>query len=362
MTASNRRRRLASRGLRAALLALAALAAHPASSRADPPAAAPSEAQIEAGKALYREARELHRAGKLREAVARSLEAYHAASTPVTSLQAGQYLVEAGRLVEARDIVRSVTLLPPSPRESDKGREARQEAAALAASLDSRIPKVAFAGRPPNVEVSLDGRPLAVMDATGWQGLDPGAHSIVVRAGDRTCTTITVTLTEAEARTIDLHDTAACRTEPSSAAVEAPPEAPPHPAVPAIAAPQASQAEAPRSPAPRAASAGAWKWAGGVVAGAGLVAVGVGSYLALEAKSDYDAVSAGCGARGCTTGAYEARLNARSKADAATVTMIVGGAAVAGGALVFFLSNDAAAPRVGVGLGIARVEVAFAFE
>jgi len=354
MIASNRRRRLASHLLCAAFVAL------PASSRADPPAAPPSEEQIEAGKALYKEARELHRAGKQREALARALEAYRAASTPVTSLLVGQYLVEAGRLVEARDIVRGVTLLPPSPRESDKGREARQEAAALAASLDSRIPKVAFAGRPPSVDVALDGKPLAMMDSTGWQGLDPGAHAIVVRAGERTCTTITVTLAEAEARTIDLHDTAACRSEGASAAAEAPPDTPPHPALPMTAPPPTPQPEGPRAPAPGAGSPGVWKWTGAAIAGAGLVAVGVGGYLALEAKSDYDAVSAGCGAQGCTTGAYDARVNARSKADVATVTMIFGAAAAAGGALVFFLSRDAAAPRVGVGL--ARIDVAFAFE
>src|SRR5262249_34990683 len=147
----------------------------PIAAHAEPPAA-PSDEQLDTARALFRDARDLHRQGKLKEAIDKALEAYRVASTPVTALEAGELLVEAGRLVEARDIVRTVPLLPPTKRESDKGRIARQDAAALASTLDGRIPKIAIAERPPNIDLSLDGKPLAPSDSAAWQGVDPGPH------------------------------------------------------------------------------------------------------------------------------------------------------------------------------------------
>ena len=303
----------------------------------------------------YHEARELHRQGKLKEALDRALDAYRIASTPVTALEAGQLLVEAGELVEARDIARAVALFPPSPRESEKGRDARQEAATLAGTLDARIPKVAIAGRPAGVEVLLDGKAFAGNDPTAWQGLDPGAHAIVVRAGERACTTINVTLAEGEARTIDLHDVAAsCRVATPGPSDIAPAPAPmtPIPVSP------------PRSEPPRPAEsdghASGWRWAGVAIGGAGVIAIGVGGGVALAAKSSYESVAAECPARGCTTAAYGVRENARSQADAATVTMIAGAAALAGGVLLFVLApHGHAGAQIGLGPGSVRVSVAF---
>ncbi len=345
----------------------------PGVARADTPSAPPpTEEQVQAAKVPYREARELHRQGKLKEALERALEAYRMASTPVTALEAGHLLVEAARLVEARDDVRSVALFAVSPRESDKGREARQEAAALGAALDARIPKVAIAGRPASVDVILDGKPFTGTDPTAWLGLDPGAHALVVRSGERTCTTINVTLAEGEARTIDLHDVAStCRVD----AVTPPPTETAAPPQPATALPGAGRVTPPvqaTSPAPPPVSAppprpespsAGWRWAGAIVAGAGVVAVGAGGGVALAAKSNYDSVAAECPARGCSLSAFDVRESARSQADAATVAMAVGAAAIAGGALLFFLApssgSDAARVAVSVGLGSARVAVRF---
>ena len=339
----------------------------PATALADAPSSPPSEEQVQAARVAYREARELHRQGRLKEALERALEAYKIASTPVTALEAGHLLVELGRLVEAREIMRSVALFPVSPRESEKGRDARQEAATLGATLDARIPKVAIAGRPAGMDVILDGKPFTAGDATAWLGLDPGAHSLVVRAGERTCTTINLTLAEAEARTIDLHEAAStCRVEAAS--------------LPAESATASSQAQAPGSlgpreaapPAPLVPSSGlargestmsGWRWAGVAIVGAGAIGVGVGGAVALAAKSNYDAVAGDCPPRGCTLSAYDARLNARSQADAATVAMVVGAAALAGGTLIIVLAPGSAhATRPTVGIGPGSVELAVRFQ
>lgn len=320
-------------------LALALLLAASAA-RAQPPPSPPSEEQVEAARALYKEARELRKQGKLHEATDKALEAYRIAATPVTALQAGELLVDGGRLVEARDIVRGVALLPVSPRESDKGRDARQQAAALAAQLDQRIPKIAFADRPPAVQLLLDGRPLAATDPTAWQGLDPGPHALVVRSDDRPCTTINLVLSEGEERTIDLHAAAsACRPE-------APPPPPPAPR-PAAAPPPPPLPPPP--PPPAEGPVNAWKWGGAAIGAAGAVAVGAGAVVALQAKGDYDSVAGECPSRGCDQHGFDVRTSARSRADTAGVVIAVGAAALAGGALLWIL--EPARGRPGVALG-----------
>jgi hypothetical protein len=89
--------------------------------------------------------------------------------------------------------------------------------------------------------------------------------------------------------------------------------------------------------------------------------VAVGGVIAVGAKSDYDAVASSCPARGCTQDAFDARTSARSRADVATVMMIMGGAAFAAGVVLFLWPSSAGAPRAGVAVGArdARFVVAF---
>ena len=337
---------------RLACIVLLALA-FPTVARAEPPREPPTEAQIEAARALYREARELHKQGKIKEAIDRALEAYRTAATPVTALEAGTLLLEAGRLVEARDLLRAVALLPVSPRESDKGREARQTATTLAASLDARIPKIAVAERPRGADVLLDGRALAG-DANAWQGVDPGAHTIVVRVGERTCATISATLAEGDERTIDLHDAAKSCTPATSTAPAPMPSAlqPPtlRPISPAALAPTVSTE-----------TSSTRRWAGAVIAGVGVVGIGAGGVIAIAAKSDYDSVASSCPARGCSRTAFDARESARTRADFATAAILIGTAAAAGGALLFFWPSGAGDTRASVAVGAASVRLTVPF-
>jgi len=309
MTASN------SRWAIAALLLLLV----PASARADGGGAPPTEEQIEAARALYHDARELRRQGRLHEAVAKALQAYGVAATPVTGLEAGELLVESGRLVEAREVARSVGQMPVSPRESDKGRDARQAAAALAAQLDMRIPKIAVAARPAGVTLSLDGKPLAPTDPAAWLGVDPGPHVLVLRVDERPCTTINLSLAEGEERTLELHDAAsACRPEP-------PPRIePPRP-------PPSVRPPPPPPPARRESGVDAWQWGAISLEAVGGATLGIGGYLALHAKSEYDGVANECPARGCNQDGYDVRNDARKQADVATALMVTGGVAVGGG-------------------------------
>jgi hypothetical protein len=331
MTASNSR-------FLAALLFLS-----PATAFADPPAQPPTEEQVEAGRAAYREARELHKQGKLKEALDRALEAYRVASTPVTALEVASLFDETGRLVEARDVAREVAAMPVSPRESDKGREARQAASSLAAELDARIPKIAVAGRPAGVEVLLDEKPVPAGAATAWMGVDPGVHSIQVRAQDRTCGSISATLVERETRTIDVEPIARmCPTETPLPAVVLSPQTP-------------SQADTTHT----------GRWVGLAIGAAGLVAVGAAGVIALNAKASYDSVSSQCNGVYCEGPAVNVRNSARSQADVATVVMAGGAAGAAFGVVLFLLDPGSRHPEAGrpvVGIGPGTIQVALQFR
>jgi hypothetical protein len=311
----------------------------PASARGehgDTPPPAPTLEQVEAARVPFRESRELYRQGKLNEAVARMLDAYEIARTPVIALEAGRLLVEAGHLVKARDLLRGVPALPASPRESDAGRDARRSAGVLATELDARIPKISIAARPAGVDVLLDGKALSGADATAWLGTDPGTHNIVVSADEHVCTTITITLAEGQVRTIDLRDAAlTCdRANPSPAP-----------------SPSASEAFHPAALAPTPPVSPAWHWGGPLaVAAAGAAAIGVGMFLVVQAKGDYDSVS--CTPGGCDAEAFNVRHAAHDHANVATAVVSVGAAAIGGGALWLVLSHpggaSGAAPRVGI--------------
>jgi len=98
------------------------------------------------------------------------------------------------------------------------------------------------------------------------------------------------------------------------------------------------------------------RWAGAGVASAGAIAIAIGGGLALQAKNQYDSVAAQCPEVGCTRAAFDTRNDARSKADVATVVIVTGALAVAGGAVLWLLAPSDTT-RVGLGPGGAAVRI-----
>lgn len=77
--------------------------------------------------------------------------------------------------------------------------------------------------------------------------------------------------------------------------------------------------------------------------GAGIVAMGMSSYMTLTARSDYNnALDMHCGGmkNNCDMTGLEITRDARSTANKATVVFVVGAALVGGGALLYFLAPD----------------------
>jgi serine/threonine-protein kinase len=89
------------------------------------------------------------------------------------------------------------------------------------------------------------------------------------------------------------------------------------------------------------------------VAGVGVVGIGVGVVLGLGAKSTYDEIGPHCNDRVCDKEGVDITSRAKTSATWATIATAAGGAAVAGGLVLFFMAPRAknAPPRVGASLG-----------
>jgi hypothetical protein len=303
---------------------------------------APTEAELETARSLYREAVALHRQDKHEEALARITAAYRMVQTPVIALELARLDAQLGRLAEAYEAARSIEDLPVSARETDKGRDARREAAALAASLRPRLATIrVLLPSAPEAEARIDGSRLE--SAEQGRIAQAGPHVVTLHVGDRTCASASVSVAEGELRAVDLRDRAsACGAETTGAApVEAKGRAP-----------VASDAPPPRADAPVADTGpNVARWVAYGLVGAGAVATVTGSIVALRARSDYDSVAAECWAEGCTAYGFGVREAARTHATQATYAIVLGLGAIAGGITLWILDpgrDRAHGRRVGV--------------
>ncbi|MGZ3449166.1 MAG: tetratricopeptide repeat protein [Polyangiales bacterium] len=261
-----------------------------------PASAEPTEADKDAARILFTEAKELRDAGKLPAALERYKRAYDLAPTPITTLELARTHAMLGHLVEARRLYRSVETIEKKADESPKTAAARDEAKQLATDLDARIPTVVVKVVPegPIDSALLDGKPLEVAQLEKPLALDPGKHVLTVRA--KTEATVTVTVAEKERDrvvTIEL---------PKPEVV---PPKPPPPVVPP-----------PPLPEVRSSWPGTMRWIGVIAGGAGLV-VGAGAgALALSKASD---VKSGCTGGVCPPSHHDDLDSTRRWATISTV-------------------------------------------
>ena len=90
-----------------------------------------------------------------------------------------------------------------------------------------------------------------------------------------------------------------------------------------------------------------------MVGGLGVVGLGIGGYFALHAKSTYDGASAdgNCTGNECNAAGRQERNDAFSQATIATVAMAIGGGALVGGAVLYWVAPKTQPVTVGVGPG-----------
>ena len=210
-----------------------------------------------------------------------------------------------------------------------------------AQGLEPRLPKlmilVPSEAASQGLVVERDGIELG---ATQW-GLqvpvDPGVHTVAARAADRKPWTTTVQL---PARAETLQVTVPALDAVATTAAAPPPAAPPSPAARAL------SDETPPASAPGATQ----RTVGLVVAGLGVIGLGVGTYFALHAKSTYDGASASgsCQAGNqCDATGKQERSDAFTQATIATIAIGAGATAVFGGAVLYFIAPKAQPVAVG---------------
>jgi hypothetical protein len=228
---------------------------------------------------------------------------------------------------------------------ADREKAARDRIAALEPKLTKlviQVPKPVS-----GLDVTVDG---VVVGATQWGSpspVDPGSHAIVARAPGRKTisatvetrgegTTTTYTLAELDALPAEASAAPTPSASSSSLGPSAAPSLAPQPA--------STQTDAPPArPLPL-------KTIGIVTAGVGLVAVGVGAYFGLVAKSKNDDSNAAgaCALNTCPQAAYDLRNDSIAAANASTFLFVAGGVLVAAGVTLFIVAprGDARAARI----------------
>jgi hypothetical protein len=333
----------------ASLLAFALSAATAA--RAQPATAAPTGPRdASRADALFREARELIRAGEHAKACPKLAESQRLDPAPGTLVNLGDCQEKIGRLADAlRHYREGLERLPDA---DERSGYARSRLIALA----PRVPRLTLtlgASAPEGTRVALDG--VAVPSAVLGTALEvnPGAHTLLVGASGRRERAFEVSIAEGEARTLAV--------EPGEEApVEAPPPAPVAPPVASAVnrtAPEANTEE-PGSQSLRP--------FGLALAGVGVVGVAIGTIYSVKASSsNAEAEAAGCDDSTCPTQrGLQLSAESRTYASAATAGWVIGALGLLGGGAIYLLSADetdgGAAVRVkpvvgaqvaGVGLG-----------
>jgi hypothetical protein len=285
--------------------------------------------ELEIARAIYREARALHRQGKHKEALARYQAAYRAAATPVTALELGRMLTDAGRLLDAYDVLNRVADLPVSPRESERGRAARIEARALASALRGKLATRVV--EPAIAAASAEGTPAREMPvlvetlAPQKRTLDP--HAANSQVDGPPCSSAM----PSPRGGLPSERAMPCRTTSREAHDLGNASGGKDVGLASLVVPTAALLQVPAS------TGHVVRWLGVGLGGIGAAAVTTGLVVALGAKSKYDAVSADCGPTGCGTDAFRVREDARATADMASIAVGVGATALVSGALLFLL-------------------------
>jgi hypothetical protein len=282
----------------------------------DPRAAGANPSAEERRTALYRAGVEAASAGRWMEARLRFSEALAIRASPKVCFSLAQAEEQLGLVASAATDYARALETATAAGEVEVTKAALQAGATIA----PRVPhlRVVVTGAT-DATASLD-------DATITVGtrvpVDPGAHHLVVRAAGMRDVTSTVAIGERQ----DLDVPVLFESAP-----------PPTPA-PSV----GTTPVAPISPAPANGTSSEWRpWrtAALVSAGAGVVALGVSGYLALEANSkNNQSNDSGCQGDQCSPSAANLRYDALSDARASTVAFIVGGALVASGVVLWLVA------------------------
>jgi hypothetical protein len=227
-----------------------------------------------------------------------------------------------GRLVDATETWRKLTLEPLAPNAPPAFKEAVAEANVELPKLEPRLAHLTLraASKYDGLAVEVDGRlwPSAALEVP--RVIDPGTHVVKARASGFKEHERSLSLAEGASETLTL------QLEASAAPVAS---------APTSAKPVASSSTgvppttAPRSP---------LRWVGVGLAGVGVLALAGGAFTGLSANAEYAKLESDCPVRSsCAIGDLEQRKTSIRRLDAATNVLLIGGGVLAAAGLTLTL-------------------------
>jgi hypothetical protein len=278
-------------------------------------------------QALFDQAKQLAVSGKYADACPKFEESQRLDPGIGTQFQLASCFEHAGRIASAWTLFLEVASASRSTKQPEREKVARDRAAALEVKIPKLTIAVAGAEGSPDIEVKRDG---VLVGRAQWGAplpCDPGDHVVTAQAPGK--------------KPFEKHVQIAAG---STASVSIPP----------LDHAQAGAASAAMTPATARegrvdASGSSQRTIGLLVAGVGVVGLGVGGVLALTAKSKFNEAT-NCDASGCDQAGVDLRHAAVVRGNVATVVFGAGIAGVAIGGVLWATSSKGEA-RVAVGPG-----------
>jgi len=283
-----------------------------------------------AAQALFEEAQRRVAAGDYEKACPKFKASFSLDPGGGTLLNLADCLEKQGRTASAWSTYKDALVLAQRDGRNERVEYARQRIESLESKLAHLTVEVPAGSRVAELALEVDGMPLA---AAAWGAalpVDPGEHVVRAQApGFETLEQrISLGSSPGARQTLELPllRPAPRAAEPAATASDAPP-------------PMAAEPHHP---------ARTWGW---ITGGAGLVALGVGSYFGLQAFSHWDDRNAGC-KNGCTPAAKTAGEDASQAATVATVGVGAGVVLLGTAAVLLFYPSDTDPPAEATSSGL----------
>ena len=309
---------------------------------ANPPKADPAAAQV-----LFYEARTLMQQNRFAEACPKLEESMRLDAGLGTQFNLADCNEHIGKITSAWAGFLEVAAGSKAANQLDREKVARKRAQAL----ETRLPKlvVEVVGAPAGLEVKRDG---IVIGSAAWGSpipVDPGTHKLSATAPGKGTWETTIATTEGKTAHVTIP-----RDLPAAPVAAAPPAGIGPPPETLVAAPTATTATTAATAATAAAdfpapvvegNGSAQRTIGWVVAGVGVVGLGLGAGFGLSSIGKRNESRSHCVVDQCDADGVGLRDDAIRNGNIATIATIAGGAAVVGGLVLVLTAPKATEPR-----------------
>jgi hypothetical protein len=291
-------------------------------------AAARPDSNLDLARSVAVTGREAFNAGDYETALALFRRAYTLYPAPTVVLYEARALDKMGLLVEALEAYERTTHMPVSRGSPAQFAEALAAAEAEGRQLRASIPSLTIktagvSGDDPNLQISLNERPLALETVGSPRALNPGRYRVSASVSPERADQADVVLNRGQHVTVVL---------------KLPETAPASPAFPA------SDGVMESATPPSAGSVPLLAYAAG---GVGVVGIGSGIITGLMASGKHGEAEDGCPSGQCSAEGFAAASSFRTLRTVSTVSYGVGAAGVGVGLLLWLTADDEESPGIG---------------